>query len=77
MRIQSDFILTNKSLSILLILVLSMGAVIRFIHLGEQSLWLDEVMFVEAATLETAEDVISYMTNRDFHPPVYAFLLRG
>ena len=67
----------NRMYLVFMILIICLGATLRFIHLGDQSLWLDEVMFVEAATSETAEGVISYMTHRDFHPPVYAFLLRG
>lgn len=60
-----------------LVLLVLMGAGLRLWHLDSQSLWLDETIFVEAAQAPGIGDVVDYMVHQDFHPPVYAFLLRA
>lgn len=58
---------------ILLPLVIFAGFVLRFLYLGAESLTFDEVYSVRLAQMSFGE--IVQQTSRDFHPPLYYFLL--
>lgn len=61
------------SYKILLPLVVVLGFALRFISLGSESLTFDEVYSVKLAQMSFSE--IIAQTSRDFHPPLYYFLL--
>lgn len=58
---------------ILLPLIVILGFVLRFLYLGAESLTFDEVYSVRLAQMSFGE--IIRQTSRDFHPPLYYFLL--
>jgi len=66
---QSD--LKLRQLALLLIVLL--GATLRFYDLGSESLWLDEALSWQQASLPVAELMRSIAA--DVHPPLYALLL--
>jgi len=53
-----------------LILILILGSFLRFYHLGEKSLWLDE-----AASQQTFIPMLKGIVANDAHPPLYNTLL--
>lgn len=59
-----------------LILILLIGAVIRFIHIDYQSVWLDEIHSLNEANPKlTLSGVYDEILGSDPHPPLYFFLL--
>ena len=61
--------------TVLLAAVLLAGLLLRFHHLGRESLWLDEGASVRLSHHSPAEIVGE--TAGHFHPPLYFFILRG
>lgn len=57
--------------------LLGLAAGVRVWHLGTQSLWLDEAQFLQAATQPSLEQLVGFMREQDFHPPLYPLLLRA
>jgi mannosyltransferase len=58
---------------IALLLILAVGAVLRFHRLGAESLWLDEAVSLEISQ-ESLGDIV-HDTTDDVHPPLYYFAL--
>ncbi len=52
----------------LLVLILLLGAAVRIVHLGDQSLWLDEGI---AYWNQKQPDLIAELATKDVHPPLY------
>lgn len=59
-----------------ILIAMAVGVVVRVWHLGTQSLWLDEAQFLDAAVQPTMKDLIRFLVEQDFHPPVYPIMLR-
>ena len=59
-----------------LILTMAAGGAIRAWHVGAQSLWLDEALFLQAAVQPTISDLVQLLVEQDSHPPAYPLLLR-
>ncbi|HEX2868899.1 MAG TPA: glycosyltransferase family 39 protein [Ignavibacteriales bacterium] len=62
-----------ETYKILLPLVVILGFALRFLYVGAESLTFDEVYSVRLAQMSFGE--IIRQTSRDFHPPLYYFLL--
>lgn len=56
---------------VLLITILTIGAVLRFYGLGIQSLWLDELLTWSFSNQERLADVINILRDGSTHPPLY------
>jgi hypothetical protein len=56
---------------VLLLLILSLAAALRFYRIGAKSLWLDEVMSVRLARLPKLGDVVREVARYDVHPPLF------
>ena len=64
---------TRVSGIVAFLLILAVGAVLRFHRLGAESLWLDEAVSLEIAQ-ESLGDIV-HDTTDDVHPPLYYFAL--
>ena len=60
---------------IILILILALGAFLRFYGLAHQPIWLDEALTIHVAKMDPAE-MIDWL-KIDVHPPLFYFLLHG
>jgi uncharacterized membrane protein len=58
----------------ILTLILLLGAAQRILHIGDQSMWLDEGI---AYWNQKQPDMIGWMAEKDVHPPLYFVLLKG
>ena len=61
----------------LLALVILVGVIARFYHIGDESLWLDEALSVEFVTTMDLQELAVELPRRDPHPPFYYLLLDG
>jgi mannosyltransferase len=61
----------------LVLLALLVGAVLRFWHLGQQSLWADEFASLLTALPSPADIPAQALRNDAFEPPLYFWLLHG
>ncbi len=59
------------------LMALVVGLVLRFLHLGYQSLWFDELLTATAATSSTLGELFSNHLVRHTHPPGYGLFLFG
>lgn len=64
----------QRLIALLLVLLLAFAVVLRVIHLGAESLWLDEASSVTLARLPPA-DIIDLVAREDVHPPLYYLAL--
>ncbi|NDJ63187.1 MAG: hypothetical protein GYB67_18855 [Chloroflexi bacterium] len=66
--------MSRRSTLLVLTLILLLAAATRILHIGEQSLWIDE-----GATyyILSQPDRIEALAHRDHHPPLYYALLDG
>jgi uncharacterized membrane protein len=55
-------------------LILALGAVLRIVNLGSDSIWLDEAYSIQFAHLPILE-LLSKTASSDVHPPLYYLLL--
>lgn len=60
---------------IALVAAVTLGGMLRFLDLGAESLWIDELFSVRAATREDWAGLIDEV-RQDVHPPLYFALLR-
>src|SRR6266849_1006024 len=58
---------------ILLVLVISVGALLRIVKLGSESLWLDEAYSIYTSQ-ESLPEIVPEI-SKDVHPPLYYFAL--
>ncbi len=58
----------------LLVFALLVGGVLRLWRIGEKSLWLDEVMSVRLATMDSLSATVKEVAKYDVHPPLYPVL---
>lgn len=66
----------SSSLTVLVVVLLvSAGAVLRFAGIGDKSLWIDEAFSVWVAR-QPFEDLLRTTVDLDFHPPFYYSALR-
>lgn len=66
--------MNNKNALILLALVI-IGSALRFYALDFHSLWNDELNTWEIAQMQSAPEIVDFMTYNEVHPPGYHFLL--
>lgn len=59
---------------LILLLILSLGAVLRIVNLGSDSIWLDEAYSVQFAHLPLPQ-LLDETARSDVHPPLYYILL--
>ncbi|MGE5430468.1 MAG: glycosyltransferase family 39 protein [Syntrophomonadaceae bacterium] len=71
--LQPSKAIVPETYKILLPLIVVTGFVLRFLYLGAESLTFDEVYSVRLAQMSFGD--IIQQTSRDFHPPLYYFLL--
>ena len=56
--------------------ILGIAAVLRFVQLGHDSVWVDEAFSARVANLNLA-DLVQAATSEDTNPPLYYLLLHG
>jgi len=54
--------------------IIALAAVLRFVALGQKSLWLDEIMSVRLAQMPSVADTVRAVAAYDVHPPLYPIL---
>lgn len=59
---------------LMLLLILSLGAVVRIVNLGSDSIWLDEAYSIQFARLPVPQ-LLAEAARSDVHPPLYYLLL--
>ncbi len=59
---------------VLLAAILLLGGGLRLWRIGEKSLWLDEVMSVRLATMDSLAATVKEVARYDVHPPLYPVL---
>ena len=59
---------------VFLLLILLVAAGLRFAAIGRKSLWLDEVMSVRLAKMDSIGAVVKEVASYDVHPPLYPVL---
>ncbi len=64
----------TRFIGLLLLLILSLGAVLRIVNLGSDSIWLDEAYSIQFAHLSVPQ-LLSETAKSDVHPPLYYLLL--
>lgn len=62
---------------LLLTLILLLGATARILHLGDQALWIDEGATYAVIRQPDAASIITFLSERDAHPPLYFLLLKA
>jgi uncharacterized membrane protein len=63
-----------RFLGLILLLILALGAVLRIVNLGADSIWLDEAYSIQFARLPLSQ-LIDETAQSDVHPPLYYLLL--
>jgi mannosyltransferase len=63
-----------RFVGLILLLILSLGAVLRVVNLGSDSLWLDEAITIQFARLDLPQ-LFSETASSDVHPPLYYLAL--
>ncbi len=63
-----------KFIGLILLLILALGAVLRIVNLGADSIWLDEAYSIQFARLPL-QQLIDETASSDVHPPLYYLLL--
>src|SRR4030065_2414431 len=58
-----------------LFLILLLGSLLRFYKLDLQSLWLDEIVTMRRANLESVQEILNMATTIDIHPPGFYIIL--
>jgi uncharacterized membrane protein len=61
-------------IGLILLLILALGAVLRIVNLGADSIWLDEAYSIQFARLPL-QQLIDETASSDVHPPLYYLLL--
>ncbi len=54
--------------------ILALALALRLLFIGSESLWVDEALSVQAAD-RPSSDVVGYVAQHDFNPPLYFLLL--
>jgi mannosyltransferase len=73
---QTDqFTLTRKTTFLLLASIVCLAGLVRWYHIGAQSLWYDELVSASLSRLDLPNLLLSL--KADFHPPLYFILLHG
>jgi mannosyltransferase len=68
----------NKSASVFLVAILIVASVLRFEHLGQSSLWYDEIVTMRLARTESPTALISLLRQIDAtRAPLHPLILRG
>lgn len=73
-EIKSALSSQTRFIGLILLLILSLGAVLRLVNLGSDSVWLDEAYSIQFAHLPLPE-LLSETASSDVHPPLYYLLL--
>lgn len=63
-----------RFLGLILLLILALGAFLRIVNLGSDSVWLDEAYSIQFAHLPLSQ-LIDETASSDVHPPLYYLLL--
>lgn len=73
-EIQSARHSQTKFIGLILLLILSLGTVVRLVNLGSDSIWLDEAYSIQFARLPVPQ-LLAETAASDVHPPLYYLLL--
>jgi uncharacterized membrane protein len=73
-ELKSALISQTRFIGLILLLILSLGAVLRLVNLGSDSIWLDEAYSIQFAHLPLPQ-LLSETASSDVHPPLYYLLL--
>lgn len=73
-EIKSARISQARFIGLILLLILALGAVLRIVNLGSDSIWLDEAYSIQFARLSVPQ-LIDETASSDVHPPLYYLLL--
>ena len=57
--------------NLILLVLISVAAFLRFYDLGSQSLWYDEHFTWYVAQMESYKELLNFITTKDVHPPLY------
>jgi mannosyltransferase len=63
-----------RFIGLILLLILALGALLRIVNLGSDSIWLDEAYSIQFARLPVAQ-LLDETASSDVHPPLYYLLL--
>jgi mannosyltransferase len=73
-KVQTNrLVLTKKTIFLILTFIIFLAGVLRWYHIGAQSLWFDELVSAAQAKMDLPNLLSSL--KADFHPPVYFVLL--